>query len=115
MQYGVARSFQFDCAALGAAHRASAAFTKTLTSAYLEPATNEPPLPSLDLLRAKGIPTVSDLEFRESTKRIVKRRKLLLAFIHNDGWTWEAVASSRTTSRSSNLDDETLIDEVVLH
>lgn len=72
LQYGVASSFQFDFAALGTARRASAAFTKTLTSVYLEPATDEPPLPSLDLLRAKGIPTVSDSEFLAATKRIVK-------------------------------------------
>lgn len=115
LQYGIAPSFQFDRAALSAARRALAAFYKTLYSAYLEPATNEPPLPSLEMLRTAGIPTVSDWEFVKSTKHINQRRRFLLALIRNDGWTWEAVASSKTTNRANNLDDETLIDDVKLH
>ena len=115
LQYGVDPSCQFDLAALGTARRANAAFNKTLKSASLNPAVDEPPLPSLELLRAKGIPTVSDSEFKNSTKHLNQRRRFLLALIRNDGWTWDAVASSKTTNRASNLDDATLIDEVVLH
>ncbi|MEA5593465.1 hypothetical protein [Rivularia sp. UHCC 0363] len=46
---------------------------KTLKSAYLEPASYNPQLPSLEMLRSKGIPTVSDEEFWERTKIITKR------------------------------------------
>lgn len=115
LQYGIPDKYQPEPAVLGAARRASAAFLKTLKSAYLEPASYNPQLPSLELLRSKGIPTVSDEEFFESTKIITKRRRLLLALAENDGWNWDAIASRITTNRAISLDDETMIDEVKLH
>ncbi|MGB3237478.1 MAG: ion channel [Geitlerinemataceae cyanobacterium] len=114
LQYGVKKESRPDAAALGAARRASSAFLKTLKSSYLEPASLDPPLPSLELLRVQGISTVSDREFLEATKQVIKRRRLLLALVKNDGWTWEAVASTRTTTRTSSLDDYTAIDDVTL-
>ncbi|MCJ8281809.1 MAG: two pore domain potassium channel family protein, partial [Rivularia sp. ALOHA_DT_140] len=115
LQYGIPQKYQPEAAILGSVRRASAAFLKTLKSAYLEPANYNPQLPSLELLRNQGIPTVSDEEFLEKTKIITKRRRLLLALAENDGWTWSAVASSLTTNRATSLDDETLIDDLVLH
>lgn len=115
LQYGIPHKYQPDPAVLGSTRRASAAFLKTLKSAYLEPASYNPQLPALELLRSKGIPTVSDEEFFEITKIITKRRRLLLALAENDGWTWDAIASSITTNRASSLDDETMIDDVMLH
>ncbi len=38
-----------------------------------------------------------------------------MALIKNDGWTWDAIASSRTTNRATNLDDETQMNDLVLH
>ncbi len=115
LQYGIPDKYQPEPAVLGSARRASSAFLKTLKSAYLEPATYNPQLPSLELLRSKGIPTVSDEEFFKNTKIITKRRRILLALAQNDGWTWDAICSSLTTNRASSLDDETMIDEVKLH
>ncbi|AFY55733.1 hypothetical protein Riv7116_3266 [Rivularia sp. PCC 7116] len=115
LQYGIPQKYQPEPAALGAVRRASAAFLKTLKSAYLEPSNYNPELPSLELLRNKGIPTVSDEEFWENTKIITKRRRFLLALTENDGWTWDSIASSITTNRASSLDDETMIDDVRLH
>lgn len=115
LQYGIPDKYQPEPAVLGSTRRASAAFLKTLKSAYLEPASYNPQLPALELLRSKGIPTVSDEEFFEKTKIITKRRRLLLALAENDGWTWDAIASSITTNRASSLDDETMIDDVMLH
>ncbi|MFP4121119.1 ion channel [Coleofasciculus sp.] len=115
LEYGVKKSNQPDPAALGAARRASAAYLKTLKSAYLKPASQNPPLPSLERLRRQGIPTVSDRQFWDATKQVTKRRRLLLALIHNDGWVWDAIASSQTTNRATTLDDQTTIDKVILH
>lgn len=114
LQYGVKQSAQPDPAVLGAIRRANAAFLQTLSSSYIEPATDNPPLPSLDLLRQQGIPTVSDSEFCRVTQCVAKRRKLLLSLIEEDGWKWDAVASSQSTSRTASLDDHILIDDVVL-
>jgi len=115
LQYGIPEKYKPEPAVLSSARRASAAFLKTLKSAYLEPASYNPQLPSLEILRSKGIPTVSDDEFWEKTKIITKRRRFLLALAENDGWTWDAICSSLTTNRASSLDDETLIDDVILH
>ncbi|MEM7556025.1 MAG: potassium channel family protein [Cyanobacteria bacterium P01_A01_bin.84] len=115
LHYAIPPENQPNKATLNAARRGSAAFLKTLKSAYLESANIEPPLPKLELLRSEGIPTCSNEEFVTATKQVSQRRKLLLALVQNDGWTWNAIASSETTSRASNLDDETVIDDVVLH
>ncbi len=114
LQYGVKPDSRPDPAALGAIRRANAAFLKTLKSAYLEAANHDPPLPSLELLRVHGIPTVSESEFKQATKHITQRRRVLLALVRDDGWTWDAIASTQTTSRASSLDDHTIIDHVSL-
>ncbi|MGB3760654.1 MAG: two pore domain potassium channel family protein [Rivularia sp. (in: cyanobacteria)] len=115
LQYGIPEKYKPEPAVLSSTRRASAAFLKTLKSAYLEPASYNPQLPSLEMLRNKGIPTVSDEEFFENIKIITKRRRILLALAENDGWTWDAICSSLTTNRASSLDDETMIDDVMLH
>ena len=114
LQYGLPQDVRPDPAALNPARRACAAFLKTLKSAYLEPEVSEPPLPSLELLRKKNIPTVGDRSFFRATSQINKRRKLLLALVKSDGWTWDAIASSYTTSRASSLDDSSKIRSSIL-
>lgn len=115
LEYAVLEEHRPDPAALNTARRACAAFLKTLRSAYLEPSNYEPPLIPLELLKIKGIPTISDRAFKQATTHITKRRRLLLALVQNDGWSWDAVASSKTTNRGGNLDDYTTIDQTVLH
>lgn len=115
LQYAVSDECKPDPASLNPARRASAAFVKTLKSAYLEPANHEPPLTPLELLRNQGIPTKSDRSFSENTSQINRRRRLLLALVNNDGWSWDAVASSLTTNRATSLDDDTAIDSLILH
>lgn len=113
LQYAIPPEHRPDPAALNTARRACAAFIKTLKSDYIVPAKSEPPLTPLQLLKERGIPTVSDRDFYRATGQINKRRRLLLSLVRNDGWTWDAVASSMTTNRATNLDDESTIDESV--
>ena len=115
LQYGVSKEYRPDPAALKPARRACGAFLKTLKSAYLEPDRLEPPLTPLTILKDGGIPTVSDRSFLTATSQINKRRRLLLSLVKSDGWTWNAVASTKTTSRATSLNDETTIDSRVLH
>ncbi|MBD0269321.1 MAG: two pore domain potassium channel family protein [Cyanobacteria bacterium Co-bin8] len=112
LQYGVLAEYRPDSMALDTMRRANAAFLNTLRAIYLNPNQDAPPLPSLDLLRSHGIPTVSDEEYHRAAKRLGQRRKLLLALLTNDGWSWDAIASSQTTNRTNHLDDEvSLINE----
>lgn len=91
LKYGVAEPTRPDISALGSARRASTAFLTTMRSAFIRPAPEAPPLPSLESLREAGNPTASDRDFVEATKHLSVRRKLLLALVHNDGWNWQDV------------------------
>ena len=115
LQYAIPVEHRLDRAALIPARRACSAFLKNLKSDYIEPENYEPNLIPLKLLEEQGIPTVGDRSFKQETKHISKRRKLLLALVRNDGWSWDAVASSLTTSRATSLDDETTINSEILH
>lgn len=115
LDYAIDDRHKPDPAALNPARRACAAFLHTLKSAYLEPSKREPPLMPLSLLRSEGIPTNSDLAFIRSTKHLDKRRKLLLALVESDGWSWDAVGSTKTTNRSRNLNDRNNFDSRILH
>ncbi|MEB3826688.1 ion channel [Phormidium sp. CCY1219] len=115
LYYGVPEKNQPDPAALRPARRAVSGFLKTLKSAYIEPASETPPLPPLEMLAQEGIPTVSDEQFWHNTKHATIRRQLLLALVKHDGWTWDAVASMKTTNRGTWLDDESIIDDAELH
>ena len=115
LKYAVPEEHRPDPASLNPARRACSAFLNNLKSDYIEPDNYEPRLIPLKLLEECGIPTVSDRAFKQATKHIIKRRKLLLALVRNDGWSWDAVASSITTNRASSLDDETMIDSIILY
>ena len=107
LQYGVKPPHRPDHTVLNSIRRAIAIYLKTLRSAYLKPSIQNPPHPPLEQLRKAEIPTVSDLEFSQAIKPIYQRRRLLLAMLENDGWTWDNIASLQTTNRGHNLDDET--------
>ena len=115
LQYAVPPEHRPDRASLNPVRRACSAFLKTLKSDYIEPDNHEPSLTPLKLLEQHGIPTVGDRAFKQATKHIIKRRKLLLALVRNDGWSWDAVGSSLTTNRAKSLDDETMLESAILH
>ncbi|MGB3694573.1 MAG: hypothetical protein WA865_19550 [Spirulinaceae cyanobacterium] len=108
LQYGVAKSSRPDPIALETARRANAAFLKVLDSAYIEPASELPEFPALEPLKSNGIPVVSEREFAVAMQQLIKRRRLLLAFVQNDGWTWHEIASGAKSARSQELDDAIL-------
>lgn len=100
LQYAIPKEIQPDAASLNPARRACASFLKTLKSAYLEPSDRDPPLAPLKILEKQGIPLMNASSFPQQIKHLTRRRKLLLALVKNDGWTWDAIASSETTSTS---------------
>jgi hypothetical protein len=115
LQYGMPTEYQPDGAALKATRRAIAAFLNTLNTAHIDPASIDPPLPNLNLLQKYQIPLVSTEQFNAAIRPLTRRRRLLLGLLDNEGWQWDAIASSRVTTRGSQLDDETAIDQVKLH
>ncbi|MGD1919658.1 MAG: hypothetical protein ACFCAD_12655 [Pleurocapsa sp.] len=57
---------------------------------------------------------MDDCEYIKAMKQINKRRRLLLALVENDGWSWDAVASSLTTNRAKSLDDDEIAENLTL-
>jgi len=76
--------------------QAIAEFLTTLSEAHLEPEEDPPLAPSLEPLRAAGITTVTDEEFRLALETLVERRRMLLGLVRQEGWRWEDVARSTT-------------------
>jgi hypothetical protein len=79
--------------------QAIAEFLSTLSESHLEPESAPPLMPSLEPLRAAGITTVNDEEFRLALDTLRDRRRMLLGLVQQEGWRWEDVARSTTDLR----------------
>ncbi|MBD2740419.1 ion channel [Coleofasciculus sp. FACHB-1120] len=93
LEFGIKPEHRPDSVALYPVRQTLSVFLETLTSAYIKPASDVPPLAVLDELRAYGIPTVSDEAFASEVSNLTKRRRLLLALVRNDGWSWKEVGN----------------------
>lgn len=67
-------------------------FAEVIRSQYVDPERQPPAAPSLDILRAPGVPTVPEDDFFDSVANESRIRRFLLGLIHDDGWTWEQAA-----------------------
>ena len=114
LQYAIPLEIRPDPAALFPLRRSCAAFLTTLKSDYIKPSEDTPPNVPLELLRSKGIPTLKDRAYIKAMSQIDTRRKLLLALVENDGWSWSATASSLTTNRAKSLDDDEIVEDLTL-
>jgi hypothetical protein len=91
LECGLQKGCSLDLPSLGAAREAITEFLQTLKPALIEPAADEPPPPSLKMLKDMGVPVVDDELFKQSLVGLKSRRRLLLALVRNEGWTWKAV------------------------
>lgn len=71
--------------------RMIANYLDTLETAFIEPASEAPPLPALGALRGCGMPIVEEAVFRARAGRLDGRRRLLRALVESDGWRWRQV------------------------
>ncbi len=79
-------------------------YLETLEVAFMNAAEEAPEVPSASALREHGLQTVDDAEFQEMIKQFEERRKLLLALVEKDGWTWDEVW--RESDKDAPPDDE---------
>ncbi|MFL6192724.1 MAG: ion channel [Thermoanaerobaculia bacterium] len=63
-------------------------FLETLTEAHLSPTKRPPPPPSLEPLRAAGIPMLGEGELGSILDALIKRRRLLWGLVTKEGWSW---------------------------
>ncbi len=91
LECGLQRGCSLDLPSLGAAREAITEFLKTLEPALIAPSKDDPPPPSLKMLKEMGVPVVDDELFRQSLAIVADRRRMLHALVRNEGWTWDAV------------------------
>ncbi|MEW5927504.1 MAG: potassium channel family protein [Gemmatimonadota bacterium] len=88
LRYGVPEPYRPSRAILHSGRAGVQSYLDTLASAFIGPAEEAPPAPSLDKLREAGIPTVDDHEFSEALGELDERRRKLLGLVRTDGWNW---------------------------
>lgn len=88
LQHAVVPEHRPDPAALDALDRSISSFLETLAAAYLEPLDDPLPAAEISELRSHGVPTVSDLEYKEAVTvaDAEYRRRLLAGYLVEDGW-----------------------------
>jgi hypothetical protein len=91
LECGLQKGCSLDLPSLGAARAAITEFLSTLAPALIEPAKEAPPMPTLHALKDMGVPVVEDQLFEMALANLANRRKMLLALVRKEGWTWEDV------------------------
>lgn len=91
LRAGVDEGVRVPASALEPLHTSLTRFLDTLRSAFIGPTAEEPPLPSLDGLRRRGIPTVDDGTFARRLGALRERRAALLGLVLHDGRDWADV------------------------
>lgn len=88
LRHGVASEHRPDPATLETLDRSISSFLETLTAAYIRPL--DDPLPPVGLgdLRRRGVPTVSEGDYRDALAgaSAEDRRRLLAGYLAEDGW-----------------------------
>jgi Ion channel len=91
LECGLQRGCSLDLPSLGAARQAITEFLQTVEPALIAPSNDDPPPPSLKMLKDMGVPVVDDDLFQQSLAVMTDRRRMLHALVRNEGWTWDAV------------------------
>lgn len=99
LRYGVHESARPEAMALNSARATVGGYLETLRSQRLARNSEVPPPPSLDKLRAAGVPVVDDAVFRKAVDRLAERRSLLLGNMRAEHWEWDAAAERAAKER----------------
>ncbi len=88
LRFGVAPQHRPSEPAISQARLSVQNYLDTLGSAFVDPASESPPAPTLNRLRDIGAPTVSDEEFTSSLSEVDGRRRHLLGLVESDARNW---------------------------
>lgn len=75
-------------------------FLDSLEQTFVQPATEPPPVPRIDSLSADGLLAIDQADLDACCEELEARRRLLLGYLHHDGWSWSDV-----TSNEDEVDD----------
>ncbi|NHN42989.1 two pore domain potassium channel family protein [Halorubellus sp. JP-L1] len=88
LQFGLSERSHPSNTILRNARSSVEGYLNTLQSSFIEPADRSPPPPSLDTLRERELPTVSDEEFITALADMEERRRTLLGLVESDEREW---------------------------
>lgn len=76
--------------------RALEGLLSVLRNRYITPADDPPVFAALEPLRARGIPLVSEADFREALEQYREVRRLFKGYVEFGGWKWDAVTAGKS-------------------
>lgn len=76
--------------------RALEGLLSVLRNSYITPADDPPVFANLEPLRARGIPLVSEADFREALEQYQEVRRLFTSYVEFGGWQWDAVTAGKS-------------------
>lgn len=94
LRFGIAPGSRPHALVLDSARTSVASFLDTLSAGHIGAEEEAPPPPALGPLRRVGMPTVTDDEFHAACAALDDRRRLLAAFVQDDGWSWDDLDGS---------------------
>ena len=94
LKHGLASGASPDDASLSPAREAIGGLLSTLHGAFIDPDEVVPPPPSLAPLSETGIPVASEDAYRRASSGAAERRRLMQAYVKDDGWTWADVGKA---------------------
>lgn len=94
LRHGVDKKVRPDGSTLFPLRAAITKFLTTVGGISNQEKMDAPPPPSLNRLRAHGIPVLDDEDFVRDLDEQTDRRRSLVAMVRSEGWSWEALAST---------------------
>ena len=91
IEYGLPDAGGLDTATIRTLRRSIDAYLLTLRGVHIRPASAAPPIPTLRILEARGVPVLGEDRFAEAVGQLDERRRLLRAMVEADGWSWRDV------------------------
>lgn len=90
LEVGVAPRARPGEAPVRSARSSVTAYLDVLGDAFVDPATDAPPPPDLDVVREAGVPTVDDAAFANAVSDLAERRRALRGAVESDARQWPA-------------------------
>lgn len=94
LRFGVPSDTRPNTAIVESSRATIESYLQTLHNAFIEPADEAPPPPTLAPLREMGVPTASDEEFQKTLSGLDERRRRLRGMVQADAWYWPPIKTS---------------------
>lgn len=88
LQHGVSGDASPPPACVAPVRRCIGGFLEIVGEHFVNPSESDPPVPSLEPLRQAGLPVSKAEQVTEAARDSQKRRRLLQAFVQDQGWFW---------------------------